>query len=158
MVAQGDWERAEQAIVQDPDHANQPILMARLAEAEWHLDRRDHALHHHFTLCWSDPGYFEDVIAGPDFPNRALRKAWFEACDDDLDPPISPPWFPAWTVAGRPQIATRLRPRQGDTDPERAYDLLLALQSPGGDTTERRKALQTIHGGLFKRFLANLGT
>ena len=154
----GDWERAKQAIVQECDHTNQPILMARLAEAEWHLDHRDHALHHHFTLCWSDPGYFEEVIARPDFPNRALRETWFEARDDDLDPPISPPWFPAWTVIHTPQFVARLRPRHGPSDPECAYDLLLALQSPDGDTMDHRKALQAIHGGLFKRFLANLGT
>ena len=154
----GDWERAQQAIVQERDHANQPILMARLAEAEWHLDHRDRALQHHFTLCWSDPGYFEEVVAGPDFPNRSLQETWFEARDDDLDPPVSPPWFPAWTVAGRPQVAARLRPRQGNTDAERAYDLLLTLQSPGGDTIERRQALQALHAGLFKRFLDNLGT
>ena len=153
-----DWERAKRAIVQQRDHANQPILMARLAEAEWHLDRRDHALHHYFALCWSDPGYFEEVIANPDFANQPLRKAWFEARDDDLDPPISPPWFPAWTVVRAPQIGGRLRPRHGDSDPERAYDLLLALQSPDGDTMDHRKALRAIHVGLFKRFLANLGT
>lgn len=154
----GDWERAKRAIVEERDHADQPILMARLAEAEWHLDHRDEALHHYFALCWRDPGYFEEVIAGPDFANGPLRKAWFEARDDDLDPPISPPWFPAWTVIHSPQSADRLRARHGDSDPERAYDLLLALQSPDGDTMDRRKALQAIHGGLFKRFLANLDT
>ncbi len=153
-----DWERTKRAVVDERDHLNQPVLMARLAEAEWHLNHRDLALRRYFALCWSDPGYFEEVIASPDFPNRPLQKAWFEARDDDLDPPISPPWFPAWTVVHAPQNADRLHPRHGDTDPERAYDLLLALQSPDGDTVDQRKALQAIHGGLFKRFLANLGT
>lgn len=153
-----DWEQARRAIVQERDHANQPVLMARLAEAEWHLNHRADALHHYFGLCWDDPGYFEEIIARPDFPNQPLRMAWLEARDDDLDPPISPPWFPAWTVARTPQIADRLHSRRGDSDPEQAYDLLLALRSPVGDTLDDRKALQAIHGGLFKLFLANLGT
>ena len=154
----GDWERTKRAIVDERNHLSQPILIARLAEAEWNLNHRDLALRLYFELCWSDPGYFEEVITSPDFPNRPLQKAWFEARDDDLDPPISPPWFPAWTVVYAPQNADRLHPRYGESDPERAYDLLLALQSPDGDTMEHRKALQAIHGGLFKRFLANLGT
>ena len=152
-----DWESLRRAVLAVPGHEKEPVLLARLAEAEWRLRRRAQAIEAWFALCRLAPEEFERLIDAPDFPDWALRTAWRLALDSDLDPEISPVWFPAWMLLEEPGLAGVLEPRRADDDPSRVFDAVLALLAhPGVDerSIELRRALEAIHPDLLARYPA----
>lgn len=73
----------------------------------------------------------------------------------EVEPPITPPWFPAWMVVEERGFGKTLAPRGGESEPERAFDVALALVRGGTDRQdiENRRALQALHPGLLQRYL-----
>ena len=152
-----DWESARRSVLAVPDHERQPVLLARLAEAEWRLRNRVQAVGCWFALCRLAPEEFERLIEAPDFPDWALRTAWRLALEHDLEPEMTPAWFPAWMLIEEPGLAGVLDPPGSDDDPSRAFDAVIALLAhPESDARgiELRRALQAVHPGLLKRYLA----
>ncbi len=150
-----DWGNVRRTVRSVPGHLGQPILLHRLAEAELRLRNRRTAIELWFALCRDAPEYFEEAIASAAFPDRALKNAWLAAQEEDLKPPITPTWFPAWVALKEPDMARAFAPRGGDSDSERAFDLMIALAVGGSDRQDidNRRALQAIHPGLLQRYL-----
>lgn len=153
-----DWANAKRSIQAIDKHRSQPLLLGWLAAAQWRLHDRKAALACWFELCWRHPEHFEELVAANGFPDSAIRRAWFDAQDEDLDPAIAPAWFPAWLALEDPRLAKTLTPCDGNTEPECTFDLLLALSVGGSDrqNMDNRKALQALHPGLLKRYLDSL--
>ena len=152
-----DWESLRRSVLAVPGYEREPVLLARLAEAEWRLRHRTQAIESWFALCRLAPEEFERLIEAPNFPDWALRTAWLGALEQDLEPEMSPAWFPAWMLLEEPGLASVLAPRHADDDPSRAFDAVSALLAHSGldeRSIELRRALQAIHPGLLARYLA----
>ena len=152
-----DWRNLRRSVLAVPGYERQPILLVRLAEAEWRLRERTRAIESWFALCRLAPEAFERAIEAPDFPDWALRSAWRLALEQDFEPEMSPAWFPAWMLIQDPGLAGVLAPRRAEDAPSRAFDLVAALLARS-DSDERgialRSALQAIHPGLLASYLA----
>ena len=155
-----DWKNVQRTVHAVPDYHDEPLLLRRLAEAEWRLRNRRSAMMLWFNLCWQAPEHFEEVIEAADFPDAMLKKAWHAAQDDDLEPPITTVWFPAWVALVEPRSVRSSTLHNGESPPERAFDLLRALAVGGSDRRDmdNRKALQAVHPGLLQRYLESLDT
>ena len=152
-----DWERLRGSVLAVPEYEREPVLLTRLAEAEWRLRNRTQAVESWFALCRLAPEEFERSIDAPGFPDWALRRAWREALEQDLEPEMTPAWFPAWMLIEAPGLANVLEPLRADDAPSRAFDVVMELlANPGLDERgiELRRALQSIHPGLLERYLA----
>ena len=153
-----DWERMRRSVLAVAGHEKEPVLLTRLAEAHWRLRERARAIETWFTLCHLAPEEFARLIEAPDFPDWALRSAWRVALESDLEPQMTPAWFPAWMLLEEPGLAGVLAPRDTGDDPSsRAFDAVIALlahPAPDARGIELRRALQAIHPGLLRRFLA----
>ena len=152
-----DWERLRRSVLAVPGYGKEPVLLTRLAEAEWRLRNRAGAVESWFALCRFAPEEFERLVEASDFPDWALRTAWRLALDQDLEPEMTPAWFPAWMLLEEPGLAGVLEPCRGDDDPSRAFDTVIALLArpdPDEQGIELRRVLQAIHPGLLARYLA----
>ena len=70
---------------------------------------------------------------------------------------MTPAWFPAWMLIEEPGLAGVLDPLGSDDDSSRAFDAVLALLAhpePDERGIGLRRALQAVHPGLLKRYLA----
>ena len=152
-----DWENLRRSVLVVQGYETEPVLLVRLAEAEWRLRNRTKAIEHWFALCRCAPGDFEKQVEAPGFPDWALARGWRIAREQDLEPEMSPRWFPAWMLLEDPGLARVLAPCGGESDPERAFDVMMALLADTG-LDERgiafRRELQAIHPGLLASFLA----
>ena len=152
-----DWENLRRSVLAVQGYETEPVLLVRLAEAEWRLRNRTKAIEHWFALCRCAPGDFERQVEAPGFPDWALARGWRIAREQDLEPEMSPRWFPAWMLLEDPGLARVLAPCGGESDPERAFDVMMALLADTG-LDERgiafRRELQAIHPGLLASFLA----
>ena len=152
-----DWESLRRSVLAVPGHEREPVLLARLAEAEWRLRNRAGAIERWFALCRLAPEEFERLVESPDFPDWTLRTAWRLALEQDFEPELTPEWFPAWMLIEEPGLAGVLQLRHADDDPSRAFDAVIALLAhpdPDDRGIELRRALQAIHPGLLERYLA----
>ena len=152
-----DWESARRSVLAVPTHEGEPVLLARLAEAEWRLRNRVQAVESWFALCRLAPEEFERVIEAPGFPDWTLRTAWRLALEQDFEPGMTPAWFPAWMLLEEPGLAAVLGPRYADDGPSRAFDVVIALLAhpdPDERGIELRRTLKALHPGLLERYLA----
>ena len=152
-----DWERMRRSILAVPGYESEPVLLPRLAEADWRLCDRAMAIESWFALCRLAPKAFEQLIEASDFPDWSLQNAWRVAQEQALEHEMTPAWFPVWMLLEEPGLAGVLAPRHTDDEPSRAFDLVIALLihpdlDEGG--IELRHSLQAIHLGLLERFLA----
>lgn len=151
-----DWERLRRSVLAVPGYEREPVLLARLAEAEWRLRNRTKAIESWFALCRLAPEEFERMIEARGFPDWALRSAWRVALEQEQESEMTPSWFPAWMLLEEPGLAGVLEPSHADDGPSRAFDVMIALLShPGPDerSIELRRTLQAIHPGLLARYL-----
>ena len=153
-----DWESLRRSVLAVPGHEGEPVLLARLAEAEWRLRNRAGAIERWFALCRLAPEEFERLIESPELPDWTLRTAWRLALEQDFEPELTAEWFPAWMLIEEPGLAGVLQLlRYADDDPSRAFDAVIALLAhPDPDEwgIELHRALQAIHPGLLERYLA----
>ena len=154
-----DWGNVKRTILEVPTWGSEPLLLTWLALARWRLAEHREAMRSWFALCWHFPGHFAECVESPTFPNASLQRAWEEARDRDLDAAITPAWFPAWMLIDHPGIARSVGPCGGVSDPERAFDHLVALHRGHSDREDldHRRALQDLHPDLLAHYLASLG-
>ena len=152
-----DWERVRASVLAVPAYAEAPVLLERLAEAEWRLRERTGAVSHWFALCALAPDRMKAALDSPRFPDAALLAGWQAAKAADIEPEITMAWFPAWMLLREPGLARALDPLGGAAEPARAFDLLRLLLTTEGDNIELREELAATHRGLLDRFLALRG-
>ena len=150
-----DWANVKRSVLAVEDWQREPALLARLAHARWRLRERREALRSWFGLCWLAPLEFAEIIQSVDFPDAALQRDWQRAQDADIDPPVTPPWFPAWMAIEHRGIARSVGRCHGTSDPERAYDHLVALRQGLSDREDldHRRALKELHADLLAHYL-----
>ena len=153
-----DWSNVKRTILDVQNWESEPLLQTWLALARWRLAEYREAMRSWFALCWHFPAHFAECVESSTFPNSSLQRAWEEAQNEDLDPPITPPWLPAWLLTGYPGIARTVGPCGGPSGPERAFDHLVALRRDLSDREDldHRRALKDLHPDLLGRFLASL--
>ena len=148
----------KRTILEVSNWESEPLLQTWLALARWRLAEYREAMRSWFALCWRFPAHFAECVESSTFPNTSLQHAWVEAQDQDLDPPVTPEWFPAWLLIGHPGIARTMGPCGGASGPERAFDHLVALRRGHSDREDldHRRALKDLHPDLFGRYLNSL--
>ena len=152
-----DWEGVRASVLAVPNYEAEPVLVERLAEAEWWLRDRNAAMAHWFALCALAPEKMKAALDSPRFADAALKAGWQAAKAADIEPEITMAWFPAWMLLREPGLARALDPLGGAAEPARAFDLLRLLLTTEGDNIELRKELAAAHRGLLDRFLALRG-
>jgi len=142
-----DWQGVRESILGTAAHEAQPTLLGRLAEACRQLGQRNEAIGHWCRLCWQHPDDARRLLDAPEFPDRALRKAWDGFQDLDFEP--EPTWLPAWLLLNEPGLARGLPAdlAQDRPGPERAFRLITALLDDPNTAPEEghmrlRRALQ----------------
>ena len=154
-----EWRAVLSTVRAVPDHANHPVLVARLAEAHHALHERTTAVEHWFALCRLAPAEFARHVRAPGFPDRAMAEAWHEAEDSDaLEEDLTAEWFPAWMLIAEPGLA-RAVPAIAETDgPARAFNLVRGLRLADSEAklVALRRALKALHPGLFASYMMPL--
>ena len=151
-----DWSSARRSVLGVEGYDAHPVLLARLAEAEWRLGKRVRALDHWFTLGRRSPSAFEALMSKPDFPDEAIATAWRRAQDSDVEPAISPEWFPAWMLLEEPALAQPCESRQEQDAAGQALRVVRTLLTTHPDDPSNlplRRELKTLHPGLLETFL-----
>ena len=150
-----DWAKAAASAEAALAAEWHPDLACRSAEAQWRLRQRAAARQQWFALCWRAVEQFEAVLEQPKFPDAAMQNAWQAAKAADVDPPLTVAWLPAWMVL-EGAASHAHAPCGGEDEPQRAFDVLLALLAGGSDrqVIDNRRALQALHPGLLARYLA----
>ncbi|MDJ0893154.1 MAG: hypothetical protein QNK18_18415 [Gammaproteobacteria bacterium] len=152
-----DWQAVHDTVTVSDGALGQPILLGRLAEACWRLDRRIDAITHWCRLSWTAPDYASVLFNAPEFPDSALKGAWERFQDLELEP--EPVWFPAWLLLKEKGLARALPPDlASDTSaPERSVRILRQLVADSSIAHEEqmtlRRALQAEHPGMLQLFL-----
>ena len=152
-----DWKRMKRSVLAVPECATEPVLLARLAEAEWQLHDRPRAIAHWFALCWQAPNEFEALVEAPGFPDLPIKRAWRSMREQDLKPELAPAWFPAWMLIEESGLARVIGIEGGETGPKRAFDILIALMAQSDRNQPNiplRKELRALHPELLARYLA----
>lgn len=152
-----DWESVRASVHAVPNHQAEPVLVERLAEAQWWLRERTAAVGHWFALCVLASDRMKAVLDSPRFPDAALLAGWQAAKAADIEPEITMAWFPAWMLLREPGLARALDPLGGVDEPTRAFGMLRLLLTTEGGNVELRRELAAVHRGLLDRFLALRG-
>ena len=84
-----DWENVKRSVLGVPEHETTPVLLTRLAEAEYRLGDRARAIEHWFTLCWRAPAVIRGLVDDPGFPDADIAAAWNAAQDQDVELELS---------------------------------------------------------------------
>ena len=152
-----DWKNVRASVLAVPDYEAEPVLVERLAEAEWWLRDRAAAVGRWFALCALVPERMKAALRSPRFPDAAVKVGWEAAKAADVEPEITMAWLPAWMLLREPGLARILAPLGGVDGPARAFDLLLRLLTTEGDNIALREELAAVHRGLLDLFLATRG-
>jgi hypothetical protein len=142
-----------------------PAPLAWMAEAVHRGDGLDAAWPLLAELAWLDPARFAELterLADPLL--TSLRRRFDAGFDADLgseaDADAGLSWFPAWVLTDKPALAVHLNLAQpGLAGPaEQGARLvleLLRLEKAGrhDDLIARRRALKSLHAGLFEAYM-----
>lgn len=151
-----DWENVKRSVLGVPEHETTPVLLTRLADAEYRLGNRTRAIEHWFALCWRAPAVLRGLADGPGFPDADVAAAWNAAQDQDVEPELSPEWFPAWMLLQEPSLAARLAARGENDGPRRAFDVVRELLTDRANEARgiaRRRELKALHPALLTGYL-----
>ena len=151
-----DWTNLKRSVLAVEGYETAPVLLARLAEAEWRQGNRAQAVEHWFALCWQAPVAFEELVEAADFPDGEMAAAWRLAQDQDVEPALSPEWFPAFLLLQEPRLAGKFASGDEKDGPRRALDVVRALITTHGDHKQSialRRELKTLHPGLLSHYL-----
>ena len=156
----GRWQAAASAAERIESWRRIPLPLSWVAHARWHLMGLDAVWPLLAELAWLSPTRFEQLA-------RALKDAMLQELlrcftvdfdgsgeTDDLM------WFPAWVLTEEPRLAGLFVNAQPcrQTDPERAWQLMLALlkleqEGRHHEMIEHRRRLQSLHGGLYRSYM-----
>ena len=157
-----DPRLVRQSVLAVPDFRQQPVLLARLAAAEFRLGNRTEALRAWFAMCLLSPDGFAGRVESSSFEDLGVVGAWQSAVlEQDDEEEWSAEWFPAWMLVHEPGLSRALSDMPGKSGPERAFNLLRRLLHRSPDlhgtvdpgSVALRGELQAIHPGLLRSYL-----
>jgi len=147
----GQWPQVIESAQREAAWQQQPVLIARVAEANARLLQRAAARQAWARLCWSFPAAAEGLLARAP-GDAALARSWQAFGDAELELPTVD--FPAWLLVADPQQQSLVPAALADADDcGRAYVLLHRLVTSGGAMPER-KALHALRPELLRLYLA----
>ncbi len=155
------WQDLERSVQAVPQHRSQPVLLARLATAEYRLGNRIRALDCWFDLCRLAPDRFADLVESTGFEDPGVARAWQAAMAVDDGEELSAEWFPAWMLIHEPRLARAFAETNGESPPASAFNVVRALQlmppeeqsRAGPAAVSLRENLQQLHAGLLRAYL-----
>ena len=160
-----EWGSLQRSVLAASGFRAQPVLLQRLATAEFRLGERTRALECWFALCLLAPDEFSDRVESSRFEDAGIARAWQTAMSEgDADGELTAEWFPAWMLIHEPGLARALAGMDGESPPAKAFNLLRALQRmppeeharASGKSISLRRELKQIHAGLQRSYLAYL--
>ena len=157
-----DWNTAKQAIENEPQWRNHPVLLLRHVHCCTRLWQLNDALLSWFYLCWLFP---QDTDINAAQADSALKSDWLEFLD--LEPELDPKVFPAWYILNKPGLIKTLPDlgSQKNTPCDETYKImqrmLAAQQSdksilPGMDISLRQELL-AVDPVFFQHFIKRIG-
>ena len=132
-----DWRGVTRSVVATAGYADEPVLLARLAEAELRCGERVRAIEHLMRLCWLAADAAAEHLDAGSLGDGVLLAAWQSFQDLDPEIAIDAAWFPATLLLDEPGLARVCAPvaPEPPAAPVRAYATLAALFS----TVARRR-------------------
>ena len=137
-----DWPRTIAAIEAVPDHADEPVLLERLAIARLREGDRNGAIAALSQLCWRSPETASECLEKGSIGDFTVSQAWLAFVDLDAEPDVT--FFPAYQLLAEPGLVRSL-PRslasgEGMSAGEHAFRVVRALLC--ADSAETRRALR----------------
>ena len=160
-----EWRRLQRSVLAAPGFRAQPVLLQRLATAEFRLGDRTRALECWFAMCLLAPDDFANLVESTHFEDAGVARAWQTAmAEGDDGEELTAEWFPAWMLIHEPGLSRALADLNGESQPAIAFNLVRALQrlpseeqGPAeSETINLRIELQKIHAGLLRSYLNRL--
>ena len=162
----GAWKLLNRSVLAESAFRKQPVLLARLAGAESRVGNRTQALKHWFAMCLLAPAEFAGLVESSHFEDPTVARAWQQAiAEGDVHEELSAEWFPAWMLIHERGLASAFPDMDGESGPERAFNLVRALRlmqrgtpgTPGTADPESvsiRGELKQLRPGLLRSYLA----
>jgi hypothetical protein len=154
-----DWDSVRRSVL-GTDDAVEPVLIARLAEAEYRLRNRPRALELWCQLCWIEPNVAANAFEAVDFPDRNVARLWADLVAQDTGP-LDASWLPAWLLLREPGTARTLTIDPGSSPAQITFDVLRSLvhvdpkgTTPSSEAIVLRDRLQSNAPWLLERYLA----
>ena len=156
----GQWQAAASAAERVESWRRIPVPLSWVAHARLHLTGLDAVWPLLAELAWLSPTRFERLAhtLKDTMLQELLRR--FNVDFDGRGETHDLMWFPAWLLTEQPRLAglfVNAHPC-GHTDPERAWQLMLALlkleqEGRHHEMIEHRRRLQSLHGGLYRSYM-----
>ena len=114
-------------------------------------------------MCLLAPAEFAGLVESSRFEDPTVARAWQQAiAEGDVHEELSAEWFPAWMLVHERGLARAFPDMDGESGPERAFNLVRALRliqcgTPGTADRESvtiRGELKQIRPGLLRSYLA----
>jgi hypothetical protein len=148
-----DWHAVMRSVQAVPDHAEHPVLLARLALALQHRQAPEAAMLAWARCCERTPETSPANLIRDAAPRLHRHALAFEALDDALDPGD----FPAWLLLQEPGLLHHLDRAETPVPAGAAFLAmaeLLRTRIRGGDEVAARRRLQELRPPLLSAYLS----
>jgi len=142
-----NWGEVKNSIINTANYRQQPVLLARLAEAFWYLQQWDQCL-----LCWCHLFGLDAKFGAEEIERQAdarLLLMWHNFQDQELPDED----FPAWLLLHEPGLVHHIQNAEQPLLEVVVHLLRARLQ--GDDEMEWRRQLQKLNPALLRVFLEN---
>ncbi len=143
-----NWGEVKNTIINTPNYQQQPILLARLAQAFWYLQRWDQCL-----LCWCHLFGLDAKFSAEEIEHQAdarLLLMWHDFKEQEL----SDEDFPAWLLLQEPGLIHHIDNQFFENADQPLLEVLVQLlRAQGDDEMEWRRQLQKLNPTLLRVYL-----
>jgi len=145
-----NWSEVKNSIINTPNYQQQPVLLARLAEAFWYLQQWGQCL-----LCWCHLFGLDAKFSAEEIEYQAdarLLLMWHNFKDQEL----SDEDFPAWLLLHEPGLIHHIDNQFFENADQPLLEVvvhLLRARLQGDDEMEWRRQLQKLNPALLRVFL-----
>ncbi len=143
----GDWQGVIDALNNEVDWEQQPLLIATHARANQRLHQPLEGLANWFLLCWRFPDHTARLAQEAD---SEWRELWIQF--EGLENELAIEDFPAWLLIQRPGLSAHLEAKYLSAAPP-AWHKVVVLLKDGGKDISKRKELQDCNPALFACYL-----
>ncbi|MEN8215198.1 MAG: hypothetical protein ABFS56_02245 [Pseudomonadota bacterium] len=140
-----NWGEVKDSIINTANYQQQPVLLARLAEAFWYLQQWDQCL-----LCWCDLFGLDAKFSAEEIEHQADARLLF-MWDNFKAQNLSDEDFPAWLLLHEPGLIHHIE--NASLPLLEVVVHLLRARLQGDDEMEWRRQLQKLNPVLLRVFL-----